>query len=112
VSQSAVTTLEQRERAGTVTMASLARVANALDCDVAYALVPRRGLQTTVERQARAVARSQIARVAHTMALEQQGVSSGESAEQERELSERLLYDMPRSLWNDGETPGTIPSSA
>jgi predicted DNA-binding mobile mystery protein A len=52
VSQSAVTQLEQSEVAGTARLDSLHRAAAALDCDLVYALVPKRGLDRTVHDRA------------------------------------------------------------
>ena len=41
VSQSAVIQAEQHEAAGTISMLTLYKVAQALDCDLRYALVPK-----------------------------------------------------------------------
>jgi predicted DNA-binding mobile mystery protein A len=52
ISQSAVTQLEQSEVAGTARLESLRRAAAALDCDLVYALVPKRGLDRTMHDRA------------------------------------------------------------
>lgn len=75
VSQPAVQALEARERTGTITMEALERAADALGCDLVYALIPRRPLQDTLEEQAAHVAKKQWAAVAHSMALEDQQVT-------------------------------------
>ena len=49
VAQPTLTKLEQSEAADRIQLDSLRRVAAALDCDVVYALVPRRPLQEMVE---------------------------------------------------------------
>lgn len=72
ITQQAVAQLEQGERNGRITLASLRNVADALDCDVVIALVPRTSLEAIVERQARIKARQTRKRVAHTMDLEAQ----------------------------------------
>lgn len=77
VTQPAVAALESREASGAITVDALARAADALGCDLVYALIPRRPLQETLTEQAASVARSQWAAVAHTMALEDQAVSGG-----------------------------------
>lgn len=82
VSQSSVTRLEQSERDGVVRLDTLTRVADALECDVVYALVPRRPLEETVTAQARRRARERVTQVAHTMALEDQAVTGLSLAEQ------------------------------
>lgn len=70
VSQPTVTKLEQSEAAGRIQLDSLRRAAAALDCDVVYALVPRRPLQDMVAARRVLVAAREYARAAHSMALE------------------------------------------
>ena len=70
VAQPTVTKLEQSEAAGRIQLDSLRRVAAALDCDVVYALVPRRPLQEIVEARRVLVAGREYARAAHSIALE------------------------------------------
>jgi predicted DNA-binding mobile mystery protein A len=76
ITQQAVAELEKGERVGTITLASLRKVADALDCDVVMALVPRTSLDAVVERQAIAKARRTRKRVAHTMDLEAQAAGA------------------------------------
>lgn len=78
VTESTVVRLEGREAAGKVQLDSLARVADALDCDLVYALVPRGSLDASVRKQARAKAEESMATVAHSMGLEDQPVPEDE----------------------------------
>ncbi|HEX8670607.1 MAG TPA: mobile mystery protein A [Longimicrobium sp.] len=101
VSQSAVSQLERREAEGSLTLNSLRAAADALECDLVYALVPREGSITAMmEKRARAVAAATVARVSHTMRLEDQGIDAAAMGEQVEELA-RDLIDDPRSLWTD-----------
>lgn len=90
--------MERSEAAGTITLNSLRKAADALDCDLVYALVPRTSLEQAVNDRARQVAERDLARVGQTMALEDQA-----SAPEERE---ELLKDYIREhvrekdLWN------------
>jgi predicted DNA-binding mobile mystery protein A len=64
---------EKAEARESITLKSLRSVANALDCDVVYALVPRAGsVQKLMENRARNQAGKNVARVEHSMALEDQ----------------------------------------
>lgn len=64
---------EKAEAEGSITLKSLRNVANALDCDLVYALVPRAGtMQDLIENRARAQARKRVLGVEHSMALEDQ----------------------------------------
>ncbi len=78
---------EQNER---IQLDSLRRVADALDCDLVYALVPRRPLQTLVDDQARELARRELAALGHTMDLEAQGLGRERLQERVDELAEQL----------------------
>ncbi len=49
VVQSRVVAIEQAEAKGTVTLNSLEKAAQALDCRLVYALVPRQSLEDAVE---------------------------------------------------------------
>src|SRR5229473_4252166 len=54
VKQPSVVALEQSEAKGTIELATLRRVAEALDCTLVYAFVPNQPLETTLRDQARA----------------------------------------------------------
>jgi predicted DNA-binding mobile mystery protein A len=90
--------LENSEKTGSITVASLRRVAEALDADLVYALVPRRKLRDTIAARARDVAKGRVASVAHSMRLEKQGLTEKELAEQIEELAHDLER-RPRDLW-------------
>jgi predicted DNA-binding mobile mystery protein A len=98
-SQSAIIEYEQREIAGTISLATLERAASAMNCDLVYALVPRRPLRDIVERQAEDVARRKLASVAHSMKLEDQGVSATAMERQVQELARNLIEKRRRELW-------------
>jgi predicted DNA-binding mobile mystery protein A len=67
--------LEKGEAEDRITLKSLRAVANALDCDLVYALVPRAdNIQGLMETRARAEAKKHVLGVEHSMALENQAV--------------------------------------
>lgn len=72
VSRQEAADLERRERSGSITLSTLAKVAEALDCDLQVTFVPKTSLDETVRRQAAAKARAERNRVLHTMRLEAQ----------------------------------------
>lgn len=64
VSQQRALVIEQAETSGSITLASLARAADALDCELIYAVVPRTSLERLVEDRAARLARDRgIAKV-------------------------------------------------
>jgi predicted DNA-binding mobile mystery protein A len=97
VSQPAVVTLEQSEVKGTIQLATLRRVAEALDCTLVYALVPNKPLETMVQEQTRKVARRRLKSVEHTMLLEDQSL---EPAGLEAQIDAYVADIDPRSLWD------------
>src|SRR6202012_1108773 len=73
--------MEKGEAEDRITLKSLRAVANALDCDLVYALVPRAdSAQALIERRARDEARNRVFGVEHSMALENQAVGRIEEA--------------------------------
>ncbi|WP_426166929.1 mobile mystery protein A [Pseudoduganella sp. R-34] len=100
VAQSTVVAMEQSEKGGTITLDSLHRAAEALDCELRYVLVPRQELQTKVEQQATIVAKRNIAKVAHTMSLENQEPSDKFKNSLLNEEKERIMRGRWGKLWD------------
>jgi len=98
---STVTRLEASEADDTISLATLRRAAEALGCELHYALVPRQSLAATLESRAANVARQRMAAVSHTMALEAQATSKNTVANQTRSLAENLLNGSRRELWRE-----------
>ena len=98
VTQPSVQRLELSEAAGTIQLQTLRRAAEALDCEVVYALVPRKSLRDTYDAAARALARRELSQVDHSMALEDQAVEDEEDGEERlrRFIAEELD---PREVW-------------
>ena len=96
---STVLRLETSEADDTITLGSLRRAAEALDCELQYALVPRQSIAQTMETQARKVACERMAAIVHTMALEAQATSNKIVDTQVKELAESLLKGSRRELW-------------
>ena len=91
VTTSTVTRLETSEADDTVSLATLRRAAEALGCELQYALVPRQSLADTLDNRAMALARQHMGAVSHTMALEAQATSRETVEAQTRALADELL---------------------
>ena len=96
---STVLRLETSEADDTITLGSLRRAAEALGCELQYALVPKQTIAQTMETQANKVARERMAALAHTMALEAQATSKVAVDKQVQEMAESLLKGSRRELW-------------
>ncbi len=97
VKQPSVIALEQSEAKGTIELATLRRVAEALDCTLVYALVPNKPLEAMVRDKARAFVRRRLEPVEHSMALENQKVTSRNS---KARLDEVVRETNPRLFWD------------
>jgi predicted DNA-binding mobile mystery protein A len=100
VSQPRVTAIERAEQHGSLTLASLEKVADALDCTLVYAFVPRQSLEASVRRQAYQAAGEQIARVDHSMRLENQGIDPDDLKAERERLADEMLHGNLRRLWD------------
>jgi predicted DNA-binding mobile mystery protein A len=103
LSRQGVTDLEKREVRRVVTLAALMKAAEAMNAELVYAIVPRKSLAEAVRDQARTTADRQLKRVAHSMRLEAQHVSSDEYAKQLGEAQEKLLRNWSRHIWDEGD---------
>jgi predicted DNA-binding mobile mystery protein A len=75
LSQATVAAMERSEASGTIQLDTLRRAAEAMDCDLIYALVPRRSLDSTLRDAARNKLSTHLRSVAQTMSLEDQASS-------------------------------------
>lgn len=88
---------EQSEADDRITLGQLRKLADGLDCELVYALVPRRPLTDMVEERARAIAIEEVGGVAHTMSLEDQRPA----AERLRKQVDRRTEELLRGRWSD-----------
>lgn len=99
VTQSTLAELEKSEAADKITLHSLRRAANAMDCDLQYVLVPRNSLKKRVENQAEAIARQRVSRVLHTMRLEDQASTTKLDKKEIAKVQASLLATNWKHLW-------------
>jgi predicted DNA-binding mobile mystery protein A len=94
-----VAALEASEESGVVQLKTLRRAAEALDCNLVYALVPNESLEGAVRARARKIALRDLGRVAHTMKLEAQETQDG--ATDERVETYIRDHVKERDLWDE-----------
>jgi len=88
---------EQSEADDRISLGQLRKRADGRDCELVYALVPRRPLTDVVQERARAIAMQKVGGVAHTMGLEDQRPST----ERLRKQVERRTEELLRGRWSD-----------
>ena len=100
VRSSSVGKLEDNERSRTIQLDTLQRAADALGCDVVYALVPREPLQTMVDKQRVALFEELHGRIQQHMRLEAQEVQDPAWRKNLLRDAEDLVPDS--QLWRKG----------
>lgn len=90
---------EQAEAEDRITLGQLRKLADGLDCELVYALVPRRPLTEMVRERARAIALEEVGGVAHTMGLEDQRPGAERLRRQVEQRTEELLRGRWSDLW-------------
>lgn len=99
ITQQSVARLEKNEADDTITLKSLRKAAEALDCRLVYVLVPKEGgLQGIVHKQALRKARDIVHPVDHSMMLEAQDV--GDKQEKISQIADELARNPNPKLWN------------
>ena len=100
ITQSALGQLEVREADGSATLSTMARVADQLDCDFVYAVVPRgdRTLEQVVHDKAQAVAYAEVAPLVEAQHLDDPDVAAKRLADGIATRAAQLMSK--RGLWS------------
>jgi predicted DNA-binding mobile mystery protein A len=90
---------EDAEADGSIQLKTLRQAAEALDCSLVYALVPKTSLTDAVHSRARKIAMRDLKRVAHSMKLEAQGTDDTDLETRIEAYIRDNLKD--RDIWNE-----------
>ncbi|HNX53810.1 MAG TPA: mobile mystery protein A [Pontiellaceae bacterium] len=99
MAQQRIAVVEKGEFTGAVTLKTMRRIAEGLDCVFVYGFVPKTDLETTLRKQAEQIAAKRLSQAAHTMGLENQSLSEQENRKVFEETVEKLIEN-PTALWN------------
>ncbi|MDR3328814.1 MAG: mobile mystery protein A [Prevotellaceae bacterium] len=101
ITKQSVQHIEKREQEGAITLKALREVANALDMQLVYGLLPKDGsLDALLSRKAKALAQQVVLRTSNTMKLEQQENSKSRIEKAVQERAVELKNTMPKALWD------------
>jgi predicted DNA-binding mobile mystery protein A len=100
VDQSRITKLEHAEIEGSVSLKTLRQAAEGLGCTLVYAFVPTPSLDEMVRERAGEIAARELARVNHTMRLENQALTQPDLKQERERLVLALIAGNPRRLWD------------
>jgi len=101
VSKSQASQMERMEMEDRITLKQLRRVADVLDCDLSYALIPRQPVNDMLRARAELKAAKRVNEADVQMTLEAQKLSKEQLQAQFRLEVDRLLKEQPRDLWED-----------
>lgn len=90
---------ESAEAEERITLGQLRKLADGLDCELVYVLVPRKPLTEVVEDRARSIALQEVSGVAHTMSLEDQRPATDRLRKQVEQRTAELLRGRWSDLW-------------
>lgn len=99
LNQSRIFAMEKEE--SSLKLSTLEKVADALDCKLVYALVPKTSLESMAYNQAEKKAKKILQKVSHNMALENQ-TPSYDKMELE-DIVQELLNGSQSRLWDEDE---------
>jgi predicted DNA-binding mobile mystery protein A len=99
VTPSAVAQLERNERTRRISLDSLAKAADALDCDVEVTFRPRTSVEAFMRRQAADKARAERDRTMHTMRLEGQDDGVAQTLDLDESVR-RWMTARAAALWD------------
>jgi predicted DNA-binding mobile mystery protein A len=94
-----VNRLEKDEVSGKLSIESLARAAEALNCELVYVLVPKEGLERDVRNQALKLAKQIVGSVDQSMSLEDQRTSKRARMDAVESLASELVENEDRRIW-------------
>lgn len=93
--------LEQREKDGSISLQKLRDAAEALDCYLVYAIIPKNGsLKKMIEERAGEIAKDIVMRTSQSMKLEDQENSSERINKAIKDKAEKIKNELPKYLWD------------
>ena len=101
LSNSQVSQMERLEVQDRITLKQLRKIADMLDCDLVYGFVPRKGIDQIIQQRAHKKASDLVYKTDVQMKLEKQQLSSKQLEENIIRETEKLVYELPRDLWED-----------
>jgi predicted DNA-binding mobile mystery protein A len=99
LSRNRISVLERREVEGEITLNQLHKLAQALDADLVYALVPRSKVVDRINDRAFTLAEELVDTADVNMFLEQQQVSNSERQAMVDQVANQLVHQGGKALW-------------
>jgi len=106
VARSRAAQLEQSEINYSITLHTLKKAADALECELVYAIIPKKSnstnsLEDIISARAELIAEKRMTRVSHSMALEAQSTKKEFQKDQKKALIKNLREGNLKKLWTN-----------
>lgn len=102
VSRRRITKIEEDETQEALTIKTLKNIANAMECQLVYAIVPKTTIMQTIESQAKKIVSKQLKEISHHMKLENQGITDQKILDvQTDQLIYQYLNKSFKHLWDE-----------
>jgi len=100
-SRNRISVLERKEAEGDITLNQLQRLAEQLNCDLTYALVPRKSIEDIIDGRATEIASRSLDANSQNMFLEDQAISEEAQKRLLNLIKEQIIESGGRALWNN-----------
>lgn len=107
IRHSSILKIEKNEIQDNVSIGSIKKLAESMNCQLVYAIVPKtdyNSLEEIIDKQAMLLARNLIKKANYTMRLEAQGIPPKETQAQTKQLANELKDKMGSRFWEKVET--------
>jgi len=102
ISPAGVSKAEKNEELGNITLNTMKKFAEKLECEFVYFLIPKEGsLSKTVEKKTLQYSIKINDQASHTMSLEEQGISDSEKKMHLMEIYQELLRSNSNKIWDE-----------
>ncbi len=103
LSRNRISVLERKEAEGDITLNQLNALAEKLNCDLAYTLVPRKPIEDLIDERATLVASRSLDANLQNMFLEAHAISDEAKKRLLKHIKEQVIESGGRVLWNNAE---------
>lgn len=101
LSRNRISVLERKEAEGNITLNQLQDLAEQLNCDLTYALVPRKSIKDIIDDRATEIASRSLDANSQNMFLEAQSIDEEAQKRLFNQIKEQVIGSSGRALWND-----------
>lgn len=101
LSRNRISVLERKEAEGNITLNQLQDLAEQLNCDLTYALVPRKPIEEIIDDRATEIASRSLDANSQNMFLEAQSIDEKAQKRLLKQIKEQVIESSGRALWND-----------